>query len=136
MLETASEISSVDFQYICGLVRKFAAIELEVGKEYLLHSRLGPLATKAGCRNMSEFVRKIREEEYGPWAARVIDALTTNETVFFRDHHPFEALKKVVIPQLIEKRAATKRLFIWSAAASTGQEAYSFSILLKETFPE
>ncbi len=81
-------------------------------------------------------MRRLRSDERGPLAGRVVDALTTNETLFFRDCHPFEALKKHILPELIRKRAHLRHLAIWSAAASTGQEAYSFSILLKENFPE
>ncbi len=136
MVETGSQLSTPDFQYICGLVRKVAAIEIDTGKEYLVHSRLSPLVATASCRNLTEFIGKVRSEESGPWGAAVIDALTTNETLFFRDSHPFEALRLSVIPELIEKRRDQRRLAIWSAAASTGQEAYSLSIMLKERFPQ
>ncbi|MCC6650616.1 MAG: hypothetical protein IT348_05665 [Candidatus Eisenbacteria bacterium] len=65
-----------------------------------------------------------------------MDALTANETLFFRDHHPFEALKKEIIPQLIETRSNLRKLSIWSAASSTGQEAYSLAMMLRESFPQ
>jgi chemotaxis protein methyltransferase CheR len=132
----ASTISEPDFHYVCDLARKLASIELETGKEYLVQARLAPLAAESGCGDLAEFVRRVRAEENGPLAGRVIDALTTNETLFFRDCHPFDALRKVILPELIARRADTRRLAVWSAAASTGQEAYSFSILLKESFPE
>jgi chemotaxis protein methyltransferase CheR len=136
MVDSATQISPADFQYICDLTRRLAAIEMDSGKEYLVQSRLSPIAADAGCRDLSEFVRRVRMEETGPLAGKVIDALTTNETLFFRDCHPFEALRKVIIPELMERRKQERRLSIWSAAASTGQEAYSFSIMLKENFPE
>ena len=68
--------------------------------------------------------------------ARVVEALTTNETQFFRDAHPFETLRKTILPELIQKRNATRTLNLWSAAASTGQEAYSLAMLLDDQFPE
>jgi chemotaxis protein methyltransferase CheR len=136
MVDSATHISASDFQYICDLARRLASIEMDSGKEYLVQSRLSPIAADAGCRDLSEFVRRVRMEETGPLAGKVIDALTTNETLFFRDCHPFDALRKVIIPELMERRRQERRLSIWSAAASTGQEAYSFSIMLKENFPE
>ena len=113
-----------------------AAIELEDDKHYLVQARLAPVAADAGCHNLAELAQRVRSEETGPLTSRIIDALTTNETLFFRDGHPFEALHKTILPQLIERRQNVRRLAVWSAAASTGQEAYSFSMLLKEYFPE
>jgi chemotaxis protein methyltransferase CheR len=136
MVDTATQITPADFQYVCDLARRLAAMEMDNGKEYLVQSRLAPLASDSGCRDLSEFVHRVRMEETGPLAGKVIDALTTNETLFFRDCHPFEALRKVIIPELMERRRAERRLSIWSAAASTGQEAYSFCIMLKENFPD
>ena len=136
MLDVAAQISFADFQYVCGLARRLAAIEMDTGKEYLVQSRLAPLVTEAGCRDFSDFLKRVRAEETGPLAGKVIDALTTNETLFFRDCHPFNALRKTVIPEMMDRRKDVRKLSIWSAAASTGQEAYSFCIMLKETFPE
>ena len=130
-------ISAPDFDYVADLARRNAAIVLERGKEYLVESRLTPLAQKEGFSSLEDFVSQLRLDPVpGPRLGRVIDALTTNETLFFRDHHPFEALRKGVLPGLIEARAATKKLTIWSAACSTGQEPYSIAMLLRDSFPQ
>jgi chemotaxis protein methyltransferase CheR len=130
-------ISVPDFNYIADLARRRAAIVLEPGKEYLVESRLTPIAQKEGHAGLSEFIARLRSgPEASPVHARVVDALTTNETFFFRDHHPFEAMKKVVVPKLIQDRANLRRLTIWCAACSTGQEPYSIAMMLKEHFPQ
>ena len=125
------------FQFVSELVRREAAIVLEPGKEYLVESRLAPVARKAGFATLDEFLEHLRTApRSSPLFYQIVDALTTNETLFFRDHHPFEALKKEILPQLIEARKNVRKLSIWSAAASTGQEAYSLAMLLRENFPQ
>lgn len=121
-------LANADFDYLRHLVWRLAAIELGEDKHYLVHARLTPVAADTGCRDLAELARRVRAEESGPLAGRIIDALTTNETLFFRDGHPFEALHKTVIPGLIQARQDVRKLAVWSAAASTGQEAYSFSM--------
>jgi chemotaxis protein methyltransferase CheR len=132
----AAALSRADFEYIRTLVRRLAAMELEDDKQYLVQARLAPVATETGCRDLAELARRVRLEETGPLSSRIIDALTTNETLFFRDGHPFEALRKAILPELLARRRPLRRLSVWSAAASTGQEAYSISMLFKENFPE
>jgi chemotaxis protein methyltransferase CheR len=130
-------ISVPDFNYISELARRRAAIVLEPGKEYLVESRLTGLAQREGHAALGDFIARLRtDSETSSVHAKVIDALTTNETLFFRDHHPFEALKKTLIPKLIQDRAASRRLSIWCAACSTGQEPYSLAMLLREHFPQ
>jgi chemotaxis protein methyltransferase CheR len=130
-------ISQPDFDYIRQFARAEAAIVLEPGKEYLVETRLGPLASAAGFNTLGEFVDSLRRQPKANAAhAKVIDALTTNETLFFRDFHPFEALRRTILPGIIEQRANLKRLTIWSAACSTGQEPYSLAMLLLEHFPQ
>jgi chemotaxis protein methyltransferase CheR len=130
-------ISLPDFTYIADLARRRAAIVLEPGKEYLVESRLTPIAQKEGHAGLAEFIARLRTgPESGPMHSRVVDALTTNETFFFRDHHPFEALRKSVLPPLIQARANLRRLTIWCAACSTGQEPYSIAMMLREHFPQ
>jgi chemotaxis protein methyltransferase CheR len=125
-----------EFDYVAELARSNAAIVLERGKEYLVETRLAPLARQEGLANLGELISRLRSQRnYGDLHARVVDALTTNETFFFRDFHPFEALKKHVIPQLIKDRASVKRLTIWSGACSTGQEPYSMAMMLRDNFP-
>ena len=130
-------ITSKDFEYVAGLARAGAAIVLEPGKEYLVESRLDPVARQAGFPSLESFLEALRTKKLnGEMHARVIDALTTNETYFFRDFHPFEALRKHIVPEILTSRSATRRLTIWSAACSAGQEPYSLAMLLREHFPQ
>ncbi|MDX2187227.1 MAG: protein-glutamate O-methyltransferase CheR [Opitutaceae bacterium] len=130
-------LSPQDFGYVADLARKNAAIVLEPGKEYLVEARLQPLADKEGFTKLEDYIAKLREEiGFSPNHAKVVDALTTNETFFFRDIHPFEALRTDILPGLIARRAPQRRLSIWCAAASTGQEPYSIAMLLEEHFPK
>lgn len=130
-------LSPKAFQFVSEFVRREAAIVLEAGKEYLVESRLAPVARRAGFPTLDAFLDHLRTvPRTSPLLYQVVDALTTNETLFFRDHHPFEALKREVVPQLIEARKHVRKLSIWSAAASTGQEAYSLAMLLRESFPQ
>ena len=104
------------------MVRNQAGIVIEPGKEYLVDSRLQMLANREGLASIEELVAKLRSPFGAALAPKVIDAMTTNETTFFRDVEPFEVLRKVVLPDLIERNKQTRRLGIWYAASSTGQE--------------
>jgi chemotaxis protein methyltransferase CheR len=131
------DILAHDFEYICGLARNVAAIVIDPGKEYFIESRLSPLVGGAGCKSFSEFIGLMQTgPSAGALRAKVIDALTTNETFFFRDVLPFEIMRSSVIPKLIAQRASLRKLTIWSAACSTGQEPYSVAMLLRENFPQ
>jgi chemotaxis protein methyltransferase CheR len=128
-----STITASDFDYIRDLVRREAAIVLEPGKEYLAENRLHPVARQAGLDTVGDLVRQLRVGS-DDLQGKVIDALTTNETSFFRDAHPWDALRDDLLPQLIERRAAQRTLTIWCAASSSGQEPYTLAILLREHF--
>jgi chemotaxis protein methyltransferase CheR len=132
---TTTNVTTVDFDYICTLVRSRSAIVLEPGKEYLVQARLLPLARKQGLDDISALVERLKRGD-AALTTEVVEAMTTNETSFFRDVHPFELLRTEVVPDLLTKRAATRRLHIWSAAASTGQEAYTIAMTLRENFPQ
>ena len=125
-----------EFDYVCQLVRTRSGIVLEPGKEYLVDARLTPLVRQCEPGSISELVERLKNGSGEALAARVVEAMTTNETSFFRDTHPFETLRKVVLPELILRRRDERQLNVWFAACSTGQEPYSFAILLKEYFPE
>ncbi|MCH8314111.1 MAG: protein-glutamate O-methyltransferase CheR [Nitrospinae bacterium] len=129
-------ISTNDFQYISKLVLDLSAIVLEPGKEYLVESRIQPLAKKEGLDSIEDLVKQLRSGPQNGLRSRVVDAMTTNETSFFRDIHPFETLKKFVIPDLIKKREAARELNIWCGASSSGQEPYTLTMLLRENFPQ
>jgi chemotaxis protein methyltransferase CheR len=124
------------FKYICDLVKRRAAIVVEPGKEYLVDSRLLPVARVEGLDSVDALVSKLRGDERGHLCSQVIEAMTTNETSFFRDIHPFEALKQTILPAIIKARATTRTLRLWCAAASTGQEPYSIAMTIREHFPE
>lgn len=123
------------FEYVRQLVLSRSAIVLEPGKEYLVESRLLPLAKVHGFADLDTFVDAMAGSSFNTMHRQAVEAMTTNETSFFRDHHPFEALRTRIIPELINRKAATKQLNIWCAAASTGQEPYSVAMLLREHFP-
>jgi chemotaxis protein methyltransferase CheR len=130
-------LSPENFEFIRTLARDLAAISLDPGKEYLVETRLSPLAEQAGFPSLNAFIHQLRTDRANTlFHDQVIDAMTTNETSFFRDFHPFEALRLHILPRLIEQRGFTRRLVIWSAASSTGQEPYSLALLIKEHFPQ
>ncbi|MEZ5284159.1 MAG: protein-glutamate O-methyltransferase CheR [Vicinamibacterales bacterium] len=129
-------ITSADFEYIQTLAKSEAGIVLELGKEYLVESRLQPIVRHEGMSSLDELFLKMKGFAGRPLRDKVIDALTTNETTFFRDIEPFEMLRKEVIPQLIEARSSERKITIWYAASSTGQEPYSLSMMIREHFPQ
>jgi chemotaxis protein methyltransferase CheR len=129
-------ISREEFEYVRKLVHAQSGVVLEAGKEYLVESRLQPLAQNEGLPGIQTLIERLRTASIGGLAQRVVEAMTTNETFFFRDNNPFEELRKVVLPQVIEKRRAERRITIWSGACSTGQEPYSIAMMIKEHFPE
>lgn len=131
-----SALSPADFTFVCELVRQRSAIVLESGKEYLVVSRLTSVAQQNGFSNLGELVTRLRSQPMGPLPQKVVEAITTNETSFFRDLYPFDVLKKEIVPEILQKRAAEKRLTIWCGAASTGQEPYTIALVLKENFPQ
>ena len=131
---TATEIDAV-----CGLVNDLCGVYLDETKGYLIESRLGELVRRAGCESYAEFARRARHDVDHSLRTKIVDAITTNETLFFRDGSPFDALLNKVIPETIDSKAGTlfqKRIRIWSAACSTGQEPYSIAILLSEMLPD
>src|SRR5439155_414218 len=129
-------LAEQDFRYIQDLVRERAAIVLEPGKEYLAVTRLDPLVRRAGLGSLSELVAALREGRTSALHEDVVDALTTNETTWFRDVHPFESLRTHVLPDLIERKRLSRTLCIWSAGCSSGQEPYSVAMLVRDEFPE
>jgi chemotaxis protein methyltransferase CheR len=128
-------VSKSDFDYIRELVLKRSAIVLEDGKEYLVESRVGPVAKSEGYGTIGQLVETLRQNPQNGLQSKVIEALTTNETSFFRDIYPFETLKDAVLPELLKSRKYTKELNIWCAASSSGQEPYSIAMLIHENFP-
>jgi len=124
------------FQTICTLVRQRSSIVLEEGKEYLVESRLKPIARAQGVQDVDELCDKLGAGRNDALSDAIVDAMTTNETSFFRDHVPFDVLQSHVLPSIIEQNAAKRRIDIWSAACSTGQEPYSVAMQIADQFPE
>lgn len=125
-------LTGADFTYIADLVRQRSAIVLEPGKEYLVESRLLPIAREIGVDSVAGLVHQLRRATGTALRDQVVEAMTTNETSFFRDVHPFTALADTVLPELVEARRPHRRIDVWCAAASSGQEPYSIAMLLDE----
>jgi chemotaxis protein methyltransferase CheR len=133
---TVATINSNAFEYICNLVRSKSAIVLEPSKTYLVESRLNPVARSNGLETIEQLVSALQKPGSQQLTQQVIEAMTTNETSFFRDLHPFDALRQQILPELIEKRSKERTLSIWSNACSSGQEVYTIAMIIKEHFPE
>jgi chemotaxis protein methyltransferase CheR len=127
-------VSSADFDFVCRLVRDRSAISLPSGKEYLVEARLTPVVERAGMASIAELVGRLRTGE-PRLRDLVVEAMATHESSFFRDRHPFDALRDEIIPAVLRANGG-RRISMWSAAASTGQEAYSLALLMREHFPQ
>ncbi len=129
-------LGQAEFDSLRALIRDRSAIVLEPGKEYLVESRLLPVLRLHGIASPADLVVALQRQPRGPLEQAVIEAMTTNETSFFRDIHPFEILRTRLLPELIAARQRERRLRFWSNACSSGQEAYSLTMLLAEHFPQ
>jgi chemotaxis protein methyltransferase CheR len=121
-----------DFDLFANTIKQRSGITLTPDKAYLLESRLGPVARKQGLKDLEELARAIRTGRDEKLLTIVTEAMTTNETFFFRDQKPFDQFRKVVLPHILKVRAGKRHLRIWSAASSTGQEAYSLAMILTD----
>lgn len=124
-------MTPTDYEYLRKFLKERSGLDLSPDKQYLVESRLLPLARKASLPGIPDLVLKIRNGD-GRLATDVVEAMTTNETFFYRDKIPFDHLRETILPGLIQARAARKSLRIWSAASSTGQEPYSIAMCVKE----
>jgi chemotaxis protein methyltransferase CheR len=129
-------LSAGTFQWVRDLVRTRSAVMIDEGKETLVEARLLPLAHREGFRDPERFVQSLRSRPAGALHESIVEALTTNETMFFRDPAMFTALRERILPCLLERRAASRSLAIWCAASSTGQEPYSVAMTVAECFPQ
>lgn len=129
-------INLTEFDYIREVVKSKSAIILDDGKEYLVELRLGILASNEGFASLNNLIAHLYQTSDATLMKKVVDAMTINETFFFRDLKPFDFLHKHILPALAQSRAETKELNIWSAACSTGQEPYSIAMILHKHFPE
>lgn len=125
-----------DVDYVRELVYRQSAIVLNADKGYLVNARLTSVAMATGSSSVTHLVERLRTEPPHGLQQQVVEALTTNETSFFRDIHPFEMLRTLVLPEMAARRAPARRLNIWSAGCSSGQEVYTIAMLLQQEFPE
>ena len=122
-------------QNVAQYIHSICAITLDQSKDYLIESRLSALMADIGCSSFTQLVSRSRSDASGVVKRKIIDQITTNETLFFRDSSPFDLLRFKIIPEIIDRRSRSKQVVpirIWSAACSTGQEIYSIAIVLKE----
>jgi chemotaxis protein methyltransferase CheR len=133
---TTATIPDEALNYVCTLVRERSAIELEASKGYLIDARLAPLAKRQGYASTEEYLRGLLRNRQPDQEQKLVEAMTTNETSFFRDIHPFNALKNTLLEEFRALRSNQRTLNIWSAACSTGQELYSVAMILRENFPD
>jgi chemotaxis protein methyltransferase CheR len=129
---TALPIHADNYRFLKDYIYRESGIVLDDDKHYLIESRLLPIVQQTQLTSLDALCAALRNNGDAPLHKKVVEAMTTHETLFFRDMAPFDALKTEVIPPLLELRKATRKLTFWSAAASSGQEAYSLAMLLLE----
>lgn len=125
-------MNRADFDMVCNLLRQQSGLVLMPDKAYLLESRLLPVARKWKLATFDDLAKALRTAADSALVGDIVQAMTTNETFFFRDGRPFDQIKDFVLPTLLKSRAAARRIRIWSAACSSGQEPYSIAMLLSE----
>jgi chemotaxis protein methyltransferase CheR len=128
-------LSDAEFEHIRSFVRDRSAIVLDDTKQYLVQTRLVDVLRAADLPSFAALVDELRRRPHGTLAGEVVEAMTTNETSFFRDAHPFDAVTEHLVPALLERRASAS-LTVWCAACSSGQEPYSLAIALTERHPD
>lgn len=132
------KVTPAEFTLMVKYVHDISGIALDQGKEYLIETRLSPLLEQLGCKSYTELLQKAKIDPLKGIERKIIDAISTNETYFFRDKSPFDLLQFKLLPDIIDKRTDGGRkprqvnLRIWSAASSTGQEIYSIAMIIKE----
>jgi chemotaxis protein methyltransferase CheR len=124
-------VTPPDYEYLRKFLKDHSGLDLSAEKHYLIESRLLPLARKSGLDGIGELVQKLKAGS-AVFVSQVVEAMTTNETFFFRDKVPFDHFREVIMPELLQARANRKSVRIWCAAGSTGQEPYSLAMCLKE----
>ena len=125
-------MTPADYDYLRKLLKERSGLVLSADKQYLVESRLQPVAHRAGIASLADLIEKLRSTKNELLVTEVAEAMTTNESFFFRDKLPFENFRDVVMPALLAARAPQRRIRIWCAAAATGQEPYSLAMSLKE----
>jgi chemotaxis protein methyltransferase CheR len=128
------KIKPEEIKVLSNYIYNVSGISIDASKAYLLETRLGKLLEEEGCKSFSEFYHKAKSDTHNVLEKRIINAITTNETLFFRDTSPFDLLTHKILPDLIDSRSGkgNVNLKVWSSACSTGQELYSIAIVIKE----
>jgi chemotaxis protein methyltransferase CheR len=124
-------VSPSDYDYLRKILKEHSGLDLSADKQYLIESRLLPLSRKSALSGIDEFVQKMKGGS-ASITAQVVEAMTTNETFFFRDKVPFDHFRDSIMPEILQARASRRSVRIWCAAGSTGQEPYSLAMSLKE----
>lgn len=124
-------MTPADYDYLRKLLKDRSGLLLSADKQYLVESRLSPLARKAGLASLAELVAKLKSNNER-LVVDVVEAMTTNESFFYRDKIPFDHFRDAIMPGLISARSVQRRIRIWCAAASTGQEPYSLAMMIRE----
>ena len=124
-------MTPLDYEFLRKFLKERSGLDLSSDKQYLVESRLIPLARRVGLPGIAELVMRLKGLA-DPLASEVVAAMTTNETFFFRDKIPFDHLKETIFPALVQARASRRGLRIWCAASSSGQEPYSIAMIVKE----
>jgi len=136
------KITPDEFKLIAKYIYDISGIALDQGKAYLFETRLGSILQEFGCSSFKDLYFKAKADASKAIERKIIDAISTNETMFFRDTGPFELLRHKILPDLVDRQSAKSSgrlptsIRIWSAACSTGQEVYSIAIVLKELLPD
>jgi chemotaxis protein methyltransferase CheR len=125
-------VTPLDYEFLRKFLKERSGLDLSSDKQYLVESRLIPLARRAGLSGIGELVQKMKGSGSEALVSDVVEAMTTNETFFFRDRIPFESLQEIILPMMLQARASRRVLRIWCSASSTGQEPYSIAMCLKE----
>ena len=121
-----------DYDYLCSAVKQRSGIVLTPEKAYLVDNRLAPIARRTEHEDVPALLATLRAKKEETLLREVTDALTTNESFFFRDQKPFDAFRDLMLPQILETNASRRSLKIWCAACSSGQEPYSLAMILKD----
>lgn len=125
-------MDAVEFEYLRQMLLERSGAVVTLEKSYLINSRLMPIARSCGHADVAELIKALRCRPDEAVLEQIVDAMTTNETLFFRDNWPFQKLREIVLPDMMKRNQGSKRLRIWSAASSSGQEPYSIAIVLNE----
>jgi chemotaxis protein methyltransferase CheR len=125
-------VTGSDFDFIRKLLKQRSGLMLSAEKQYLVESRLMPVARRNAIPDLFELARRLRLGNDEALTAEVVEAMTTNETFFFRDRIPFDHFRSFILPELMRRRERHKRIRIWCAACSTGQEPYSLAMAIRE----